>query len=449
MMKRVLAAGLLVLLLLSCTASRVNPKADVALAGSVQRAGGVPVANVRLALMREGDAGEAIFTLATLGVACLLGSQGPAICQDARYTTTASNGAFAYALKGKDTQSTFGFSAVLSLTTALAPAADEVAGPSTTYRFHVQTTRLDLPIRLWEPTPSARTGSFGARVSFPKVLPGLMPAQIDGSVGYSIEFARGDEIVWELTGASPVTLFDPRLLEDSLGTMRVIASASSLHVSEQLGDEVAFALRSGARAYESPLNPPPSRGKPCFVADEEGKRNVVSPCRVTDGDFSKPFTPSVCSGQEGCTEPRHESAVVDLGSAAPVDLIVVRGCLNSCRVETSTDLRLWRLVGSMDAERAAFPIASARRARYVRVSSPFVDNLTEISAWSGRPVVPSGSLLISPATFRTKNGGGSSLNTTKRARTTGFAWLALAAAALIGAVGGAAAMAIARRRRAT
>lgn len=443
--QRLVAAAVLSVLALSCTVSRVNPKADIDLSGTVQRQGDLPVAGARLALTREGDPGDVILTVASLGFACLADTNAPAICHDARFTSTGSNGAFSYKLKGKDTQSTFGFSAVLSLTTRLPAKADEVAGSSTTYRFHVQTETLALPIRLWEPSVAARTGSFGGRVSFAKLPPALLPRQIERiPPRYTIEFTRGDEIVWRLTGARTVTTFDPRLLEDSTGTMRVIASASNVHVSETLGDQIAFAFRSGARAYESPLDPPFSRGKSCSVADAQGKSYPLSPCRLTDGDFGRTFAPAVCSGASGCTEPRHASAVIDLGSALRVDLIVLRGCEQSCRVETSSDARTWRSAGVAQETEAAFSLASPRRARYVRVVTPFVDSLTEVSVWSGRPRLPNASLLIAPAKFSTTPGIARAPGASSPAKSR--SWLVVVAALLLGAVGGATAVLIARRR---
>jgi hypothetical protein len=442
-----LALGALCALLFACTASRVNPKADIDLSGTVQRQGGLPVAGARLALTREGDPGDVILTVASVGFACLEGTQAPAICHNARFVSTASNGAFSYKLKGKDTQSTFGYSAVLSLTSSLPAKADEVAGSSTTYRFHVQTEILGIPIRLWEPSLAARTGSFGARVSVPRLPTDLLPRQLDRTPPqYTIEFARGDEIVWRLSEARPVTVFDPRLLEDSTGTMRVIASASNVRVSERLGDQIAFALRSGARAYESPLSPPVSRGKGCSVVDERGKSYPVAPCRLTDGDFGRGFSPAVCSGASGCTEPRYASAVIDLGAAVGADLIVLRGCQEVCRVDTSTDGRTWRSAGVAQDAEAAFSLASPRHARYVRVVTSFVDSLTEVSVWSGRPRVPNTSLLVAPGRFPTASGSSRAPFASSPARSRGFAWLVVVASILLGAVAGAAALVIARRR---
>jgi hypothetical protein len=401
MKKPIIAGAALTMLMVACTASRVDPKADISITGSVQRAGGVPVAGSRLAMTRESDAGDVLLGIATIGLACLDRGAAPAFCRSARITSTRSNGGFTYQIKGSDTQSTFGYSAVLSLTTVLGRKANEVSGSSTTYRFHVQTEKLNLPIRLWEPSLAAGTGSFGAKVSFSRVPAGLIPAQLGrGGQRYSVVFARGNEVVWRLGAARSGMTFDLRVLEDSSGAMRVVASSTGLRVSEGLGDEVAFVMRSGARPYESPMDPPVSRGLGCSVVDEHGKRYPIAPCDLTDGTFEKEFRPIICTGATGCVEPRHTAAFIDLGRRISATLVVVRGCQDACRVETSVDARTWRLIGVAQSEQAAFPLTRSVPARYARVSgSPSVDGLTEISVWHGTPRVAEGSLLVSPQRF--------------------------------------------------
>jgi hypothetical protein len=442
MIRRAVAAAGVLLVLASCTTSHVKPEADIDLGGSVQRAGPKPVAGARLSLNKEGDFGDVFLTFATFGFACLDRRAAPAICQDSRFATTDSGGRFTYHLKGKDTQSTFGYSAVLGLTTRLSPKDDEAEGSSTTYRFHVQTEKLDLPIRLWEPTIDAQTGPFGARVDFPHVPAGLLPSPLSkGSLGYTVEFARGTEIVWRLTGLRRNGAFDPRVLEDSTGTMRVIASASNMHVAYVLGQEVAIALRSGARAYESPLDPPLSRGRPCSVSDAQGREYPQSPCHVTDGTFDEDFAPRICTATN-CAEPAHAHAVVDLGRRASVDLIVVRGCSQSCTAETSTDGQRWRVAGVANGEQADFPMNSPRPARYVRVSQP--DALTEISVWSGKPSVPVGSLLVSPERFPTAQRSEAAAPST---RDTGISVWALVATGALGLAAGGLVVALVKRRK--
>jgi hypothetical protein len=441
------APVVLLLVLAACTASRVKPEANISISGSVHQANGKPVTGAKVALVREGDPGDVFITVTTIGLACLGPNPRPTVCDRAQTTTTSGDGRFDYKLKGRDTQATFGTSAVLAILTAMEAKELEVDGSSITYRFHAQTEELSLPLRMWEPVLAARTGSFGARVTFPRVPSGVFPAEIRRApVRYAIEFDRDDEAVWRIPKATPNTRFDPRVLEDSTGTMRAIAGVSSVDVPDTLGDEVAVALRSGTRAYASPLDAPPSRGKPCSVPDAEGNPVTQSPCRLTDGAFEDDFRPVVCAGRSGCTEPPHESATVDLGATGPVDLIVVRGCFDSCRVETSSDAKSWRLAGVTSSELAAVSPTGAVRARYVRVSGR-VDRLWEVSVWRDLPRVPDASLLVAPPRFPT---GGSGRGSTTNAAGPGAGddqgvW-PLVATGLLGAVAGGLAVAFARRR---
>ncbi len=447
-MRRV-APLVLLLVLAACTASRVKPSADITIEGSVQRANGRPVADMRVSLAREGDAGDVFIAVTSIGLACLGAEPRPAVCDRARTTTTDADGRFDYRLKGRDTQATFGTSAVMGLTTALQAKELEADGSSTTYRFHAQTERLDLPVRLWEPTLDARTGSFGARVTFPRVPPGFLPGELRRvSFEYAISFVRGRESVWLIDPATTSTRFDPRVLEDSTGTMRVIGKVNSVDVSDVLGDEVAVALRSGSREYASPLDAPPSRGKSCSVLDAQGRPVTQAPCRLTDGDFGKEFRPVVCVNSNDCTEPVHRVAMIDMGAAGPVDLMVVRGCRHGgCRVEVSSDAKRWRMAGLTAEEQAAISTAGERSARYVRVSGS-VDFLTEVSVWRGRPRVPNASLLVAPSRFPTGGSGrGASPAAAGPSKTHDDqgVW-PLIATGLLGAVAGGLVVAFARRR---
>ena len=443
-----IALGLLVT---ACTSSRVDPKADITLSGTVLRQGGTPVSGARVALQREGDAGDVFLVVASLGLTCIDSENAPAICERSRFASTGSNGTFTYKIKGKDTQSTFGFSAVLNLTTGIPPNEEEELGSNTTYRFHVQTESLNLPLRLWEPRLAARTGpAFGARVAFPKVSRTLLPRQLlSGGIDYAIEFDRGTETVWRIDRAQPIQRFDPRLLEDSAGTLRVLAQAENLHVSETLGDEVAFMLRSGTRPYESPIGAPFSRGKTCGLIDDKGKLYPISSCGLTDGSFKSEFNPSVCNGATGCIEPAHASAYIDLRQRVVPSLIVVRGCSSGCRVETSPDGRTWRLAGvAQESSLTAIRVSASRPTRYVRaVASPF-PRIAEISVWVGDAVVPDANLLVTPQRFTSPPPGNATRPpvASKPTKDSRFNFWALIAAMLLGAVASLGVLFVIRRR---
>ncbi|MGH2785302.1 MAG: hypothetical protein ACRDJ1_08570, partial [Actinomycetota bacterium] len=367
-------------LLAACTASEVDSDARIDIGGAVARQNGDPIAGVRVAMSREADLGEVFAVFTTLGLACI--DAHTDVCLGSRVTRTDADGRFAYVLKGRDTQGFAGQASTMVLTAGIGPRPDEVTGPSTTYRFQVQTEKLDLPVRVWESRLDGATGSFGARVTWTAVPARVLPPGLGAADrSYSIAFARGDETVWTVGGARSGFAFDARVLEDSTGTGAVVASIDGEKVSDGLGRKIDIALRSGARAYESPAGAPPSRGRACFVSDADGGLVPQSPCRLTDGEFSEDFSPTVCGGETGCVEPTHLSTIVDLGTRRPVSLVVVRGCANRCTIETSRDRRTWRTAGVAAAEDAALRVTPPVVARFVRVSAPVsIAGLREVSA---------------------------------------------------------------------
>ena len=394
--RRILAALGATLMLAACTASEVDPEARIRLGGRVAYADGKPVAGTRVALSREADAGEVFAVFASLGLACI--DAHTDVCLGSRITRTGSDGSFTYKLRGRDTQGFAGQASTMVVTTGAGPRADEVAGPITTYRFQVQTEALNVPVRLWQPRLEGRTGSFGARVSWTKVPAGVVPGLNAGSFAHTIEFRRGDELVWVVERARSGFAFDPRMLEDTQGTAAVSASLKDQRVADERGRRIDVVLRSGARAYDSPAGAPTSRGRSCSVAEESGRLVVQASCRLTDGELEEEFMPSICGGQAECVEPAHTAAVIDLGAQRPLSMIVVRGCDYGCTIETSRDAERWRTAGSMTDEREdhAFRLSPLVRARYIRVTSRSVDSLREVSAWTGGPGAAAGPFFVDP-----------------------------------------------------
>ena len=332
---RSLAVLAATLLLGACTASEVDRDARVDIGGVVARQNGDPVAGVRVAMTREADLGEAFVVFTTLGLACI--DAHTDVCLGSRVTRTGSDGRFAYVLKGRDTQ---GFA-----------GAGEHDGPD--FRDRTASQRggravhhLSVPGADREAgSPRPRVGDGARRGNRPV----RGPRHVDGrsrSGAFRPDSARpaaptrsrcpvGDEVVWSVGGARSGFAFDARVLEDSTGTGAVVAAIGGEKVSDELGRRIDIALRSGARAFESPAGAPPSRGLPRFVADADGKLVAQSPCRLTDGEFSEDFSPTVCGGATGCVEPTQLSTIVDLGTRRSVSLVVVRGRANRCTIETS------------------------------------------------------------------------------------------------------------------
>jgi hypothetical protein len=447
---RSLAVLAATLLLGACTASEVDRDARIDIGGVVARQNGDPVAGVRAAMSREADLGEVFTVFTTLGLACI--DAHTDVCLGSRVTRTNSDGRFAYVLTGKDTQGFVGQASTMVLTAGIGPRPDEVSGPSTTYRFQVQTEKLDLPVRVWEPRLDGATGSFGARVTWTAVPGRVLPPGLGSADrSYSIAFARGDEVVWNVGGARSGFAFDARVLEDSTGTGAVVAAIDGEKVSDELGRRIDIALRSGARAYESPAGPPPSRGRACFVADADGQFVAQSPCRLTDGEFSDDFSPTVCGDATGCVEPTQLSTIVDLGTRRSVSLVVVRGCANRCTIETSRDRRTWRTAGVAAAEDAALRMTPPVSARFVRVSAPVsIAGLREVSAWTGGGGVAAGPLFVEPGALEPPGSPGSTAS--PRAvvpidRGNDSSTLRLVAVGVLCAVGGALATILVSRRK--
>lgn len=406
-MKRTLATLASTLLLAGCTVSEVNRDARIDIGGTVRRQNGAAAAGLRVALTRQADAGEVFTVFATLGLACI--DAHTDVCLGARVTRTGPDGRFVYVLKGRDTQGFAGQASTMVLTTGIGPRAEEATGPITTYRFQVQTEKLALPVGFWEPKLEGATGSFGARVTWTAVPGRVLPPGLGGAGrAYSVAFARGSETVWRVDKARSGVAFDVRVLEDSTGTGAVVAELDGEKVGDELGRKIDVVLRSGARAYESPADAPPSRGRACFVPDAKGRLVTQSPCRLTDGEFSEEFRPALCGGETGCMEPAHTSAVIDLGSRRSLSLVVVRGCADRCTIETSRDRRTWRTAGVAAEQDTALRVAPPVSARYLRVSvQASVTGLREVSAWSGSGAVGAGPLFVEPGTVPSPGSPGS------------------------------------------
>jgi hypothetical protein len=233
-----------------------------------------------------------------------------------------------------------------------------------------------------------------------------------------------------LAGQRSGAPFDARLLEDSTGTVAVEAYARAMKVTPAEGTEIDLVWSTGRWPYAGAAGAPLSRGKGCFAYDAHGAAVAQAGCRLTDGDYHTAFDPKTetCAASSGCAPARHDRAVVDLGSPAPVTLVALRGCSQTCDVETSTDARTWRFVGSGSAPDdseggdVAVELASPVNARYVRVTdSGSVDRLTEVSVWDTSVAASNraGSLLVAPPA--TSSHGATSSKGLSRA-----AWLAIA-----------------------
>lgn len=378
--KALLAVGMALAVLAGCTRSRISSGATVTVSGSVVTASGAPVPGAKVALVKEADLGEVLggltLALGTLGLSCLVAHQ-PSFCARARRATADGAGSFSYTLTGADTQGSIGNADTLDVT---AVGASEAAAGSATVAFTVQTATLALPaLHLWGAAPSltaAGGGRAADRVSWPD-----LPASIGGHVSYGVRFldgspgsGGGDD--WVVSGARSGTAVDDRVLEDRSGSVEVDASTSRPGPHTTL----RFTYRTSTVPFHGP-GAPPSRGAACLVQAGSGAPASLRPCPLTDGNLSTP-TALGASPCTGCTPAAPDAAIIDLGKARAVSLVVVRGATAELAVEGSNDLSTWSALGSLDAEPAALAVSGS--ARYVRVRSQSglgLGGLAEVSVW--------------------------------------------------------------------
>jgi len=375
-----LAAGVaLAVLAAGCTRSRISSDATVSVTGSVVTAAGAPVPGAKVALVKEADLGEVLggltLALSTLWLSCFVAHQ-PSFCARARRAATDGAGSFSYTLSGADTQGSIGNADTLDVT-AVGPGGASAGG--TTVAFTVQATTLALPaLHLWGAAPSLAPG--GGRPSYRVSWPEL-PASIGATPSYGLLFmdqapGSGPGGDWVVSGARPGASVDARVLEDRSGTVEVDASTSSPgpHTTFR------FTYRSSTVPFHGP-GAPPSRGAGCLAQAGNGAPVALHPCPLTDGNLATPaaLAASPCAG---CTPAATSAAIIDLGSARPVSLVVVRGATTGVAIEGSNDLSTWSMLGSLATNPGAAAVAGA--ARYIRVRSLSglgLGGLAEVSVW--------------------------------------------------------------------
>jgi hypothetical protein len=361
-------------LLSGCQTSHLDTAAKVNLTGSLAGPDGRPLGGQHVVLLKEADLGEllggGVAIVATLGIACAT-SAPPAICRGTHATATGPDGGFRLGLTGSDTQGTFGQASTFDLTATLAPAAGEAEGASVTDSFDFQVADLALPqLRVWHPQLSVATSGGRLRVGW-SALPG---SGYGPNPAYTVRFtAPGGAQVWSAGGQPAGVDVDPRVLEDSRGSVLVEARTEGA----AQGTPVTTFERSQQLAYQGSAGPPPSRGRPCFVQTAAGETLALTPCSLTDGDL-RPGR-----GLHAPAPGVHTAAYVALGGVRPVSLVVVRGCVGICTVETSNDAQTWTSLGT--GQGAAFALSGppSLRAADVRVRSAVSldTGLDQISVW--------------------------------------------------------------------
>jgi hypothetical protein len=318
---------------------------------------------VPVGLEREPSAGEVLTGLVviplTLFTACLGKDPVASLCRgrSVKRTTTAADGGYSFNLTGNDTQTAFGNARSFTVATQVPPAAGEVAGAAVTAYFKIQTENLRLPdLQVWQP----RVAVAANRIAWDPPAPGAYQVVVEDGAG---------TLVWTFDSTRPDVTFDPRILEDTSGSLAVSAMTN---VGAE-GTSVTVRRQSARVGYRSAAGTPLSRGRSCAVG-----LAPTSPCAVTDGDMANQL-PRPATSTTSTTAPAPEFVTVDLGRPADVSLVVVRGC--TCQVERSTDGQTWTAVGRSTGYTA---VASARpaTARFIRLTGS-IYQLREASVWEG------------------------------------------------------------------
>lgn len=348
--------------------SRVAPDATITITGRVVGPDGSPVADRPVRLGTGITDGEGAFAVLTLGLSCTSG----ACTGNVRDATTDAEGRYTFSVEGRDTQSTFGEAVSVLVSATGAPKPSEVSGPLASARFQVQTAQLELPVlALVDPALTLEAaGGVVARWASPRGGP------------YELSFEDGDELpVWLVrTGESTATV-DPRLLEDTAG--RAVIGGQYEDAVE--GSTVALQWRSPGVPFAGGAGVPPSRGRACRYVDAAGTAFAATDgCGLTDGDLAVAAAPPPCPpGSTTCAAPT--TAVVDLGTPVPAELVVVRGCTSGCAVEVSADGTTFRPAGAVSDDFGAV-VLDAQPVTAVRVGlGAAIPGLREISVWGPAP----------------------------------------------------------------
>ncbi len=368
---------LLLLILASCSSSKLDSNSDVTISGTGRAPGGGPLSMAQVVFFKQLDVGELLTTslqlTASLGTVCLLRPTESG-CSSVRTTTTDAQGAFSFSLKGSDTKGSVGQASTIDISVADTAQTGESFGATTTEAFQVQVPDLKLnDLRIWHPATALAATGGNVSLTFDAFPYGT------ATTGVAFQSDKGVP-VWSqsITSGAPI---DARLLEDTQGSVMVTAQTKDPLAS---GGDASFYYRSGQRTYAPSASAPPSRGAGCFVHSPTGP-SALSPCVLTDGDLATAFKPipePACSSGS-CNAQADNWAYVELPASTAISLIVVRGVTTPYLVETSGDAAAWLSSGISGGGAQSFTVSAS--ARYVRVRAVTpqgrVDGLTEISIW--------------------------------------------------------------------
>lgn len=337
--------------------SNLDPDASVTVRGTILDVDGSPLADrpVRLGSgISEAEVGLAILSV---GVSCTSGN----CTGDFFDTATADDGTYRLTLQGSDTQSSFNEANSFLLSSSAAPGDGHPAGAAVSGRFRIQTEDLAMPdLALVDPGLVAAAEGGQVRLQWD-------PAAAPGPYTISVE-EPSPVPVWQETTAEGQLLVDGRVLEDTAGQIVVTGRRQDSVVGSDLDVE----WRSPSVAYAGGLGAPPSRGRPCTLIGADGVGQPVPACELTDGNL----TDGPVTGAEWVR--------VELAEPVPAELVVVRGCRDTCAL---------RVIGVGAGAPVDVPAASGEFARIgldgtpivaVEVADPDAD-VREVSVWGPAP----------------------------------------------------------------
>jgi hypothetical protein len=350
--------------------SSLDANAQVTITGKALAADGRPLANAKVALIRELDMGQAIgglfVTAVTLGIACLA-DHPPALCANNSHTApTRTDGTYSFSVRGADTQGSVGIASTMEVLVRVAPGNGQAAGALALAEFKVQTSNVQVPdLRIWNPPVDLSTDRRSARL----IRPTLPASGYGTGAKYWLEFdnAKG-RVAWVVGSLGADAAVDSRILEDLRGTAFVGARTTS----SAGGLAVAFTFVSGAIGFEGLAGPAPSRGASCAAVTAGASDAFKTPCSLTSGDFGGAYTSGAAP----------TGVLIDLGEVRSIYLVVVRGCSGQCSIAAGADPSALRDAGSISGEYGALTVSPARSVRYVRVTgSQGVSLMRQISVW--------------------------------------------------------------------
>jgi hypothetical protein len=366
-----------VLVLSGCHFSHVDANATVTISGSALDATGAPLAGAQVRVFTEADIADVVFgsilAIGTLGSICLL-PDSPAICQRAHTTTTDADGHFTLQLKGSDTQGLVGTEATLDA--VVAAKGSSATSPATTLSFTVKDTTVQLPAaRLWNAAPRVAQGGGHLTLTWQS-----LPAAYGTSASFAAQYFLSGQAValWTQSASGGRSVADARVLEDVQATAAAGANTSL----DGVGTGTVHAHYLSARLpLKGTAGAPQSRHHACSAVMGTATITALAQptCAATDGNLVQP---AQLTGTNGAVV---TGAVIDLGKAAPISLVVAHGIAGMTIVEVSTDGLHYREVGILTDSPAAVAPPGNPVARYVRVRAPSgLDEslLYEISVWT-------------------------------------------------------------------